>query len=221
MSGNRRRGGRRERGGSGARRALRSRRFDTTPLPYIQRNVPVFDVLSQEGLEIIENNAEVIMEEVGIAIKDDPDTIAMWRDAGADVADDGETLHFPRGLARSLLATAPSSFTQRARNPQRSVKIGDGATVFAPVYGPPFIHNLDDGRRYATIEDFRNFVKLAYMTPAMHHSGERSASRSTSPSTSATSTWCMPTSRIPTSPSWGRSPHPNARQTPLNWRESL
>ena len=171
MSGNRRRGGRRERGGSGARRALRSRRFDTTPLPYIQRNVPVFDVLSDEGLEIIEDNAEVIMEEVGIAIKDDPDTVAMWRDAGADVADDGETLHFPRGLARSLLATAPPSFVQRARNPQRSVKIGDGATVFAPVYGPPFIHNLDDGRRYATIEDFRNFVKLAYMTPAMHHSG--------------------------------------------------
>ena len=171
MSAKRRRGGRHERGGSGARRALRSRRFDTTPLPYIQRNVPVFDVLSEEGLEIIEDNAEVIMEEVGIAIKDDPETVAMWRDAGADVADDGETLHVPRGLARNLLATAPSSFVQRARNPQRNVKIGDGATVFAPVYGPPFIHNLDDGRRYATIEDFRNFVKLAYMTPAMHHSG--------------------------------------------------
>jgi trimethylamine--corrinoid protein Co-methyltransferase len=43
--------------------------------------------------------------------------------------------------------------------------------VFAPVYGPPFIRNLDEGRRYATIDDFRNFVKLAYMTPAMHHSG--------------------------------------------------
>ncbi len=171
MSDNRQRGGRRERGGSGARRERRGRRFDTSPLPYIQRNVPVFDVLSQEGLEIIENNADVIMEEVGIAIKDDPDTVAMWRDAGADVASDGETLHVPRGLARSLLASAPSSFIQHARNPERSVKIGDGATVFAPVYGPPFIHNLDEGRRYATIEDFRNFVKLAYMTPAMHHSG--------------------------------------------------
>ena len=171
MSGNRQRGGRRERGGSGARRQRRSRRFDTSALPYIQRNVPVFDVLSQEGLEIIENNAEVIMEEVGIAIKDDPDTVAMWRDAGADIAEDGETLHLPRGLARSLLATAPSSFIQHARNPQRNVKIGDGATVFAPVYGPPFVHSLDEGRRYATIEDFRNFVKLTYMTPAMHHSG--------------------------------------------------
>ena len=49
--------------------------------------------------------------------------------------------------------------------------IGGSGTVFAPVYGPPFIRSLDEGRRYATIEDFRNFVKLAYMSPAIHHSG--------------------------------------------------
>jgi trimethylamine--corrinoid protein Co-methyltransferase len=43
--------------------------------------------------------------------------------------------------------------------------------VFAPVYGPPFVRDLDGNRRYATIEDFRNFVKLAYMAPSIHHSG--------------------------------------------------
>jgi trimethylamine--corrinoid protein Co-methyltransferase len=169
--GRRARRNRGEHGGSGARRSQRSQRFSTTPLPYIQRKVPTFDVLSEEGLEILENNAETIMEEVGIAIKDDPEVIAMWKEAGADVGKDGETLHVPRGLARELLKTAPGHFMQHARNAERNVKIGDGATVFAPVYGPPFIRNLDDGRRYATIEDFRNFVKLAYMTPAMHHSG--------------------------------------------------
>src|SRR5690606_11014772 len=62
-------------------------------------------------------------------------------------------------------------FTQHARNPERSVEIGGKSTVFAPVYGPPFVRNLDEGRRYATLEDFRNFVKLAYMAPAIHHSG--------------------------------------------------
>jgi len=163
--------GRGERGGSGARRATRTTRFSTVPLPYIQRKIGTFDVLSEEGLQIIENNAETIMEEVGIAIKDDPEVVAMWKEAGAEVGSDGERLRVPRGLARELLKTAPSSFTQHARNPERNVKIGDGSTVFAPVYGPPFIRNLDEGRRYATIEDFRNFVKLAYLTPAMHHSG--------------------------------------------------
>ena len=31
--------------------------------------------------------------------------------------------------------------------------------------------NPSCGRRYANIEDFRNFVKLAYMSPNLHHSG--------------------------------------------------
>ena len=44
-------------------------------------------------------------------------------------------------------------------------------TVFAPNYGSPFVRDLDRGRRYGTIEDFRNFVKLAYMSPHLHHSG--------------------------------------------------
>jgi trimethylamine--corrinoid protein Co-methyltransferase len=43
--------------------------------------------------------------------------------------------------------------------------------VLVPAYGSPFVRDLDKGRRYATIEDFQNFVKLAYMAPGLHHSG--------------------------------------------------
>ena len=162
-------GRRRKRGGGrDARRALRQKRT-VIHLPYITRKFPVTEVLSAEGLEIIENNAETILEEIGIDFREDAEALDLWKGAGADVQ--GERVHIPRGLARSLMATAPSQFVQHARNRERSVQIGGDATVFAPVYGPPFIRSLDEGRRYATIEDFRNFVKLAYMTPAMHHSG--------------------------------------------------
>ena len=51
------------------------------------------------------------------------------------------------------------------------MQIGGKNTVFAPVYGPPFVRDLDGGRRYATMKDFENFVKLAYLSHAMHHSG--------------------------------------------------
>ena len=68
-------------------------------------------------------------------------------------------------------ATAPAVYTQHARNPDHNVQIGGDATVFAPNYGSPFVHDLDNGRRYATIADFQNFVKLAYMSPYLHHSG--------------------------------------------------
>ncbi|HET7413763.1 MAG TPA: trimethylamine methyltransferase family protein, partial [Pararhizobium sp.] len=72
---------------------------------------------------------------------------------------------------REILKTAPASFTQHARNPARSVEIGGKSVVFSPAYGSPFVMDLDKGRRYGTIEDFRNFVKLAYASPWLHHSG--------------------------------------------------
>ena len=155
----------------GARAARRAARAESAPaLRYITRKVPVYDVLGEEGLSLIEENAETILAEVGIEFREDAEALALWREAGADV--DGERVRFPRGLCRKLVQdTAPAVFTQHARNPERSVKIGGPHTVFVPAYGPPFVRSLDDGRRYATIEDFRNFVKLAYLSPALHHSG--------------------------------------------------
>ncbi len=127
-------------------------------------------MLKTDGLELIEHNADTVLEEIGLEFRDDEETLELWKAAGADVR--GTRIRFPRGLCRQLVqATAPREFTQYARNPDRNVQIGGGNTVFAPVYGPPFIRTLDEGRRYARIEDFRNFVKLAYMTPVMHHSG--------------------------------------------------
>lgn len=159
---------RRSSGGAAARRAERAA-GTVSRFGYIKRQIPTYEVLGAEGLELIENNAATILQETGIDFRDDPETLDLWKNAGADVK--GERVRFPRGLLNALLKTAPAQFTQHARNRQNSVEIGGNNTVFAPVYGPPFIRNLDEGRRYATIEDFRNFVKLAYMAPNMHHSG--------------------------------------------------
>ena len=84
-------------------------------------------------------------------------------------------------------------FTQHARNPDRSVVIGGRNMVLAPIYGPPFVHDVDTGRRYATIEDFRKFVKLGYMSKWLHHSGGTVCEPTDVRSTSATSTCCTRT----------------------------
>ena len=169
MTGERRGRGRARGGGREARRAARAEARPAV-VPYVTRRVPVYDVMSAEGLELIEHNAETILEEVGVEFRDDPEALGLWRGAGADV--DGERVRIPRGLARKLVTdTAPAEFVQHARNPERSVRIGGPHMVFAPAYGPPFIRSLDEGRRYATIEDFRNFVKLTYLSPALHHAG--------------------------------------------------
>lgn len=160
--------GRRARGGGAARRAERTAvSFETAR--FISRNIPNFEVLNEEALQIIEYNAETVLEEIGVNFVENPAALELWRQAGADVQ--GERVHIPRGLARKLCATAPKSFTQYARNPARNVEIGGNNLVLAPVYGPPFVRDHEGGRRYATIEDFRNFVKLGYMSKWLHHSG--------------------------------------------------
>ncbi len=162
-------GRRRARGGGGAaRRAARSAvSFETAR--FIERNIPNFEILTAEAIEIIEENAEIVLEENGVNFVENPAALERWRDAGADVK--GERVHIPRGLARQLCATAPSKFTQIARNPARNVEIGGNSLVLAPVYGPPFVRDQAGGRRYATMADFEKFVKLGYMSKWLHHSG--------------------------------------------------
>ena len=161
--------GRRARGGGGASRRAERTAISFETARFIERNIPNFEILNEEALQIIEWNAETVLEEVGVNFVENPAALDLWRAAGADVT--GERVRIPRGLARKLCATAPRSFTQHARNPARNVEIGGKSLVLAPVYGPPFVRDMEGGRRYATIEDFRNFVKLGYMSKWLHHSG--------------------------------------------------
>ena len=142
-------------------------------------------------------------------------------DAGAEV--DGTRVRFPRGMCRQIVQAIGTVGVHAAR-PQSGahrVEIGGDATVFAPNYGSPFVHDLDDGRRYATIADFENFVKLSLPDRrTCITAAARSANRSTCRSASGTSTWCTPTSATATSRSWGRSPQASGRPTRSRWRAS-
>jgi trimethylamine--corrinoid protein Co-methyltransferase len=160
--------GSRRSGGRAARREARAAAV-VARQPFLTRALSPVELVSAEGLELLEHNADTILEEVGVEVRDYPSALARFADAGAEV--DGTRVRFPRGLCRQLVATAPAIYTQHARNPAHSVQIGGDATVFAPNYGSPFVHDLDRGRRYATLADFESFVKLAYLHPHLHHSG--------------------------------------------------
>ncbi|MCY3995730.1 MAG: trimethylamine methyltransferase family protein [Rhodobacter sp.] len=161
--------GRRSRSGGGAARRAERNAVRIEATRFIERNIPNFEILNDEALEVIETNAETVLEEIGVNFVENSAALDRWKDVGADV--DGERVHIPRGLARRLCSSAPARFVQHARNPDRSVEIGGGTMVLAPVYGPPFVRDVAMGRRYATIQDFRNFVKLGYMSKWLHHSG--------------------------------------------------
>jgi len=159
--------GRRE----GRRRASLGQRDRTATVIAMSQplhELPVYELVSEMGIETLHQASLEILEEVGIDFYD-AEALAILKEHGADVR--GETVIFDRGLVEEYVAKAPGQFTQLARNPENNMEIGGKHMVFAPVYGPPFVLDLDRGRREATLEDFENFVRLAYLSPYMHHSG--------------------------------------------------
>ena len=137
--------------------------------PFIKRSLPFFDILDEEKIDTLERQVDWIIQDIGIAFRDDPVALDLWRAEGANI--DGDIVRAPADWIRSLCATAPKQFTQLARNPKRSVQIGGNNQVFAPIYGAPFVRDLEGGRRYGDIVSFNDLVRLTYMLPSLHHGG--------------------------------------------------
>jgi len=135
-------------------------------------------LLDDDALHRLEQHADWILDEVGIDIRGDEEALALFDHAGARIErlspdKNGTTagrVRFDPGLATELCRTAPATFDLYGRD-GRVVPIGGDHVVLLPAYGPPFVSDLDRGRRYATLEDFENFVKLTWSTPWLHHSG--------------------------------------------------
>ncbi len=136
---------------------------------YQRRKIPAYTLLDEAALVRIEAQADWILEHVGVEFRGDDTALALFAEAGAQV--DGVRVRFEPGHVRQLCKTAPTEFRLHGRAPARSVTLGGDNLVLMPGYGSPFVSDLEQGRRYATLEDFENFVKLAHMSPALHHSG--------------------------------------------------
>ena len=150
-------------GGRDGRRAMRA--APQISFPTLVRNIPTYEILPDEAVELIHEESMKILEEVGCEFRDDQ-APAMWKKAGADVQ--GTRVRIDRDLLMSLISTVPSEFTLHARNPERTVKVGGKNSIFIPMYGAPFVRDLDNVRRYGSLADLNNFHKLAQMSPSLH-----------------------------------------------------
>ncbi len=154
-----------------ARSARNSAKTSSGPLasPFIKRALPFFEVLDDEQIVKLEAQVDWILQDVGIAFRDDPEALDLWKKEGARV--EGDIVRAPADWIRDLCRKAPSEFQQLARNRDRSVTIGGNNQVFAPIYGAPFVRDLKGGRRYGDMAAFEDLVQLTYMHPNLHHGG--------------------------------------------------
>ncbi len=145
-------------------RELRTRSVDTM-LPGLSRGLPLTEPLDEDQIKRIDHESMRILEEVGVMFRD-PIALQQWKDAGAHV--EGELVKFDRGMIRELISSIPSEITYHARNPEKNVDLGGNNSIFVPMTGAPFLRDLEDKRRWPTLNDLGDFHKLAHMLPALH-----------------------------------------------------
>ncbi len=127
-----------------------------------------FEYFSQDEVLKIHEATLHVLETVGVDFGYEP-AVAVFKKAGFKV--DGKRVFFSPKQVMAQVAKAPSEYTLEARDPDKSVTIGGDHIAYIPCYGPPFVHDLDQGRRESTLADYTNFVKLAYASSSMDITG--------------------------------------------------
>lgn len=139
------------------------------PVQPLVNKLPPAEVLSQEGIGTIHRASMRLLKEIGILIIEYPPARETFRANGARV--EGELVQIDEDILMHFVRQAPATFRQLARNPANHLPFGGRNLILAPMYGPPFVSDLDRGRRRAKLEDFHNFAKLTYMAEHLHHAG--------------------------------------------------
>ena len=133
----------------------------------IRNTMPRYEVLSEDAMATLDKGWRRLVSEIGVEFMDER-ALDLFRQAGQKV--EGNTVFLDPDFVLEQVAKAPAEFDLQARNPEHNVHIGGDAMAFGAVYGPPFVRE-GDVRRDGTMEDFRNFARLAQSFEVLDSAG--------------------------------------------------
>ena len=116
----------------------------------------------REQIQTLHNASMTVLNRVGIAFKL-PEAVEIFRRHGFKT--DGEKVFFEEDQVMKALETVPAEFTLHARNPERSVKIGNEHVAFGPAWAAPFVIDADGKKRSGSLADADNLCKLVQTSP--------------------------------------------------------
>ena len=132
-----------------------------------QLNYPPMEVATAEQVERIHDASLTILEEIGLDVLHD-EAKAIFKEAGAEVAAEGNRVRFPRELVEGQIGKAPRSFTLHARNPKRNLIFGENYIAFGSVGSAPNCADQEHGRRVGNRKDYQNLLRLCQSFDAVH-----------------------------------------------------
>jgi trimethylamine--corrinoid protein Co-methyltransferase len=124
--------------------------------------------LTQEQMTKFHDAAMAVLGKTGVVFHD-AEALQIFQKYGFKV--DGKRVFFSEKEVVKALESAPRRFRINARNPEKSVIIGEDHLVFAPGYGAPFVAESSGKQRNATMEDYDNLCKLVQTSKHLDMNG--------------------------------------------------
>ncbi len=124
--------------------------------------------ITPEQLTRVHQASMGLLESTGVAFNED-EALDIFKHNGFKI--DGKIVFFTEDQIRKALETAPSRFVVSARNPEKSVAIGEDDFVFVPGYGAPFVALANGSQREATLSDYDSFCKLVQTSKYLDMNG--------------------------------------------------
>ena len=140
------------------------------PWQQLTRPYQPIEVISADEVEMIHRTALTILEEIGMKVLD-ARARDLYRRAGIEIDESTMRARFDSALVQELVAKAPETFTLRARNPLKNLKLGGRNVILSSVGGPAFAMDRDRGRRPGTHADQTDYLKLIQMLDILHQEG--------------------------------------------------
>jgi trimethylamine---corrinoid protein Co-methyltransferase len=128
-------------------------------------------IFSDDEVERIHQESLVLLERRGLRVLSARGRRVLAA-AGAMVDEESQVVRLDRALVEASFAKAPATIDLVARNPERSVRIGERHVAISPVAGPPNVLDAERGKRPGTLADYRDFVRLAQAFDVVHLIGQ-------------------------------------------------
>jgi len=126
--------------------------------------------LTRDELEVIHEASLQILSKTGVVFND-TEALGLFESRGFAV--DAKSVRFTEKQVQEALSLAPSRFQLVARNPGKSLWVGEDDWVFVPTYGAPFLVNAEGVQRPGTMEDYNRFCKLVQTSAHIDMNGYR------------------------------------------------
>jgi trimethylamine--corrinoid protein Co-methyltransferase len=157
------------------RRERAERREKASQVPRLPwRNLtnpyPPLEVLSADQVEAIHGASLTVLSEIGMKVLSQGarDRLAA---AGAQVDNESRMVRCDPAMIGEYMAHAPARFTLKARNPAKTITVGDNHVNFSAVGGPSFVSDMDRGRRAGTFEEMCDFLRVLHGLDIVHIGG--------------------------------------------------